>query len=70
MDPILMKAGLYPLQGTYYNPMVSPNKHLYKVLREGRLLLGINLNIEEQIELCKQFKYNKKLVKFPLERKT
>lgn len=63
-----MKVGSYPLLDSYYNPMVNPKKHLYKSLREDRLLPGINLNIEEQIELCKQFKYNKELIKFPLER--
>ena len=68
LDPVLMKAGLYPLLDTYYNPMVNPKKHLYKSLREDRLLPGINFNIDEQIALCKQFNYNKELLKFPLEK--
>ncbi len=68
IDSILMKVGVYPVTDFYYNPMINPQKYLYKSLRDDRVLPGIDFNVKEQIELCDRFQYQEELKKFPLNK--
>ena len=67
-DKIFMKVGVLPVTDHYYHPLINPEKHLTKSLREDRKLKGIDLNVSEQIELLQSFRYNEELLKFPLEK--
>jgi hypothetical protein len=67
-DIIFMKVGILPILDQYYQPLINPRKHLIRSLRENRSLPGIDLNIDMQLALINQFKYNDELVKFPLNK--
>lgn len=57
----------FPIRDHYYQPLVFPKLHLKKSLREDRKLSGINLNINEQLDLLKQFNFNDELNLFPID---
>ena len=63
-----MKLGVLPVLDHYYQPMINPEKHLRKSLREDRKLTGINFNTKEQLELLAKFKYNNELLSFPVDK--
>ena len=65
---IFDKIGILPVHDHYYEPLVSPKKHIFKSLRDDRNLKGINLNIKSQLELLSSFKYNDELKSFPFEK--
>jgi hypothetical protein len=65
-DKIFMQLGVLPVLDHYYQPMINPQKHLTKSLREDRVLAGIDLNVEAQLDLLSKFKYNEELLKIPL----
>ncbi len=65
-DKIFMQLGVLPVLDHYYQPMINPQKHLTKSLREDRVLTGIDLNVEEQLNLLSKFNYNEELLKIPL----
>lgn len=65
---IFSKVGLLPVQDHYYQPLINPKKHLKKSLREDRYLPGIDLNVSEQLELLKKFRYNEELLRIPLKK--
>jgi predicted O-methyltransferase YrrM len=67
-EKIFMQVGILPVLDHYYQPMVNPKKHLTKSLREDRVIKGIDLNVEEQLEVLSKFHYNDELVKFPLQK--
>jgi len=62
---IFMKVGVLPVIDHYYYPMINPKKYLRRSLREDRLLPGIDLNIEAQLDLLRQFNYNAELLRYP-----
>jgi predicted O-methyltransferase YrrM len=67
-DKIFMNVGLLPVLDHYYQPLINPEKHLKKSLRDDRVLKGINFNIKEQLELLNKFNYNSELIDFPLNK--
>lgn len=60
---IMLKIGVLPIIDHYYEPLINP-KHLRFSLREKRNLVGINWNIEEQLKLLNEFKYQSELLNF------
>lgn len=69
-NAIFMRLGLWPIEDHYYQPLMNPKKHLYKSLREDRILTGIDFNIKEQLEILSKFNYNEELVEFPVNKIT
>lgn len=57
---------VFPIRDHYYQPLVFPKLHLKHSLREDRKLPGINMNIDEQLALLKQFHYNDELQAIPI----
>ena len=58
---VFAKLKVFPIRDHYYQPLVFPKLHLKNSLREDRKLPGINLNIDEQLNLLKQFNFNEEL---------
>ena len=67
-NKIFMRLGIFPILDHYYQPLINPQKHLIKSLRDDRELGGIDLNTTEQLELLSTFDYNLELLKFPITR--
>lgn len=67
-DKILMSVGMLPLIDNYYEPLINPKKYLVNSLRKDRKLNGIDFNINEQLKLIENFKFNQELVQFPIEK--
>jgi len=67
-DKVFMKLGILPVLDDYYQPLINPKKHLTKSLRDDRELLGIDFNVEEQLNLLAKFNYNEELLKFPIRK--
>ena len=67
-DKILMFVGMLPLIDNYYEPLINPKKYLINSLRKDRKLNGIDFNIDEQLKLIENFKFNQELVHFPVEK--
>jgi len=64
---IFKMVGVLPLRDHYYEPLINP-KYLNYSLRKDRPLVGIDLNINSQLNLLKDFKYNDELLSFPIDR--
>lgn len=60
---VMLKIRLLPIIDHYYEPLINP-KHLRFSLRKKRNLVGINWNIEEQLSLLNEFKYQSELLNF------
>jgi hypothetical protein len=60
---VMLKIRLLPVIDHYYEPLINP-KHLRFSLRKKRNLVGINWNIEEQLSLLNEFKYQSELLNF------
>lgn len=60
---VMLKIRLLPIIDHYYEPLINP-KHLRFSLRKKRNLVGINWNIEEQLRLLNEFKYQSELLNF------
>lgn len=67
-DKILMSVGVLPLIDNYYEPLINPKKYLVNSLRKDRKLNGIDFNIDEQLKLIENFKFNHELIQFPVEK--
>jgi predicted O-methyltransferase YrrM len=67
-DKILMSVGMLPLIDNYYEPLINPKKYLVNSLRKDRKLNGIDFNIDEQLKLIENFKFNHELIQFPVEK--
>ncbi len=67
-NKIFTSTGVRPIADHYYQPLLDPEKHLRKSLREDRDLPGLQLNAAEQLELLGQFHYNDELLAFPLSK--
>jgi hypothetical protein len=61
---LLLKIGVFPVTDHYYEPLFNP-KYIRKSLNMDRLLLSIDMNIEEQLDILKKFDYNKELLQIP-----
>ncbi len=66
---IFMKIGVFPIIDHYYEPLFN-QKHLTTPRRENRLLPGIDLNVEEQLDILSKFSFDEELEKFSLEKTT
>jgi predicted O-methyltransferase YrrM len=58
--------GIYPIRDHYYEPLFVP-RHLLRPLGGERPLPGLDLNVEEQLEVLSGFDYARELAEFPLE---
>jgi hypothetical protein len=67
-NKIFMRFGLLPVRDHYYQPLINACKRLKKSLREDRHLPGINLNIDEQLNILNAFDFNQELARFPLQK--
>lgn len=68
-EKIFMGVGILPVRDHYYEPIINPRKHLRSSLREERILPGIDFNVNAQLQLLSEFKYNEELVLFPLTKR-
>ena len=62
---IFLRVGVYPIRDHYYEPMFN-TRHLKHSLRLDRNLPGIDLNMNEQLDLLTKFDYNNELRSIPL----
>jgi len=61
---ILMKIGLLPVRRHYYEPFFD-RSDLRKPLSEDRILPGIDMNVNEQLDLLNSFDYSNELLYLP-----
>lgn len=64
-DKIFMTLGILPVPDHYYQPLINPKKYLKRPLSDIRNLPGLDLNIEQQLDLLKSFNFNDELLKIP-----
>ena len=46
-NTIFNNIGLLPIHNHYYHPLINPNKHNLKSLRDERIIGGLDLNINK-----------------------
>ncbi|CAN5602586.1 class I SAM-dependent methyltransferase [soil metagenome] len=63
---VFRRIGIYPVRDHYYEPLFNPS-HLRKPLSEDRVLPGLDWNVDEQLDMLKQFDFNDELLAIPLE---
>jgi hypothetical protein len=68
-EKIFMSVGVLPIRDQYYQPLINPAKYLKKPLDQKRVLPGIQWNVEEQLALLKQFRYQEELLAIPPSKK-
>jgi hypothetical protein len=61
---VFSQVGVFPIVDHYYEPLFQRSQ-LHKSLRVDRLLPGIDMNVEEQLETLKRFHYNDELLALP-----
>ena len=66
---IFMKLGIFPILDNYYEPLVNPHKHLTNFSWKERPLLGIDLNIKEQLMILEKFNFQEELLNFSIDKK-
>lgn len=66
---IFSAIGVLPVVDHFYEPLISPRKHLKTPLSNDRSLPGLDLNVKAQLDLLTQFGYNDELQKIPLHKK-
>ena len=54
---VFRKIGVFPLCDHYYEPLFNP-KMSKQSLSEDRDLVGLDLNISEQLDLLTEFRFN------------
>lgn len=59
------KIGIFPIVDHYYEPLFNYN-YLRHSLQKDRSLIGLDLNVSDQLILIKKFNFQKELKKFPL----
>jgi hypothetical protein len=62
---ILRRIGIYPLRDHYYEPFFRPDS-LHRPLEAERDLLGIDLNVDCQLRMLREFSFENELNMFPL----
>lgn len=60
---VMFRVGTFPINDHYYEPLFNP-KHLYRPLSLDRPLIGIDWNIEEQLELLKKLKFTSEIMNY------
>jgi predicted O-methyltransferase YrrM len=65
---IFSELGIFPIMDNYYEPLVNPRKHLTNFLWKERPLVGIDLNIKEQLSILEKFNFQDELLSFPTEK--
>jgi hypothetical protein len=65
---IFSKVGVFPIPDQYYQPLINPKKYLKKSLRQDRILNGIDLNVQEQLNILDKFNFNQELLDFPIDK--
>jgi len=68
-DNIFSHVGILPVLDHYYQPLVHPKKHLKKSLRDDRVLPGLDMNVQEQLDILAEFDYAHELLEFPVNKK-
>lgn len=63
---IFYKVGVFPIRDHYYEPLFNPAR-LRKPLEEDRNLPGIDLNVQEQLEVLGSFDFSDELERFPMD---
>jgi hypothetical protein len=61
---ILVKIGIIPVVNHYYDPFFS-EQDLQKSLNEERSLIGVDFNVEEQLQLLKSFSFTEEFKDMP-----
>jgi hypothetical protein len=61
---ILLCVGVFPIRDHYYEPLFHP-KHLKNPLSEKRCLPGINWNVDEQLEILREFNFQQEFKDIP-----
>lgn len=61
---MLLNIGVFPIREHYYEPLFNP-KHLKKPLSDERVLLGIDWNINGQLDLLKSFHFQNEFADIP-----
>jgi hypothetical protein len=64
---IFEAVGVFPILDYYYEPMFNPSS-LTKSLREDRQLPGIDLDVQQQLNILKRFDFNDELKRFPIDK--
>ena len=67
-EKTFLSFGFLPIRDHYYQPLINPKKHLSKPLKDNRNLIGIDFNIDMQLNLLQQFSYNEELKLFPVNK--
>jgi hypothetical protein len=67
-NTIFNNIGLLPIHNHYYNPLINPNKHNLKSLRDERIIGGLDLNINKQKEIIVSFNDVDELLQFPIKK--
>ena len=62
----LRRVGIFPIREHYYEPFVRPS-YLRRPLQEDRSLPGLDMNVDGQLEMLRQFAYRDELARFPLD---
>lgn len=63
---VLRSIGVFPIRDHYYEPLFN-SRNLYKPLDSVRFLPGLELNIECQLDLLRQFKHTDELTELKLD---
>ena len=63
---VLRRIGIIPIRHHYYEPLVFPSD-LRKPLDEDRSIVGVELNVKEQLENLSKFNFNEELQELPLK---
>jgi predicted O-methyltransferase YrrM len=62
---VFRRIGIFPIRDHYYEPWFNPATLRYP-LQQDRNLPGLDMNVGKQLELLKEFNYNRELVSLPL----
>lgn len=68
VDKTFMRVGVLPIFEHYYSPLVNPKKHLISNINKDRTLNGLDMNVNEQLEILNKFYYSNELLKFPINK--
>lgn len=66
---MLLAVGVFPVVRHYYEPQFD-HRQLTRSLADERPLPGIDLNLQEQLDLLIQFNYNGELLQFPVMKRS
>jgi predicted O-methyltransferase YrrM len=63
---IFEKVGVFPINDHYFEPLFNTSKHITVPLSKDRNLPGIDMNVDEQLEILASFDYVEELKTFPI----